>query len=274
MDFVRQFLKEENGEEDYFKALKLTDEDAKCDPVTEPYRSMYEARKIWVSLRSRIDNRVNENIVAGVNWTYLTAALDLKLGMNYSDTEEKSTGEEHLRKCIFALDGVECNELTCNVAQIALNQLGILTAETKGAKPGLDCLIRSELLHGKYVETVGSCPWTVDDLFRVTSYASCTNESFGEIHEENAEREKQRELEQAVRRIVLTREYAGDQRAIAPDLAGRLQAGLVAGRLDADALLAGYCKLLHERHGSFEEVARRTNLDRRTAKAYVLKHRA
>lgn len=82
-----------------------------------------------------------------------------------------------------------------------------------------------------------------------------------------------RELEQAVRRIVLTREYAGEQRAVAPDLAGQLQAGIAAGKLDADELLAGYCKLLHERYGSYEEVARRTNLDRRTAKAYVLKHR-
>ena len=83
-----------------------------------------------------------------------------------------------------------------------------------------------------------------------------------------------RELEQAVRRILLTREYAGDRRAVAPDLAGRLQAGIAAGNLDADALLAGYCALLHERHGTYEEVARRTNLDRRTAKAYVHKHRA
>ncbi|MEI6082780.1 MAG: sigma 54-interacting transcriptional regulator [Verrucomicrobiota bacterium] len=81
-----------------------------------------------------------------------------------------------------------------------------------------------------------------------------------------------RELEQAVRRILLTRQYTGDPRAIAPNLTGRLQAGIVDGSLDADALLAGYCKLLHERHATYEEVARRTNLDRRTVKAYIEKH--
>lgn len=83
-----------------------------------------------------------------------------------------------------------------------------------------------------------------------------------------------RELEQAVRRILLTRHYEGDRKAIGPDLRARLQAGIEDGSLDADALLAGYCALLHERHGTYEEVARHTNLDRRTAKAYVQKYRA
>jgi transcriptional regulator with GAF, ATPase, and Fis domain len=77
-----------------------------------------------------------------------------------------------------------------------------------------------------------------------------------------------RELEQAVRRVLLTQEYAGDQRPVEPDWAGKLQAG----KLDADAVLAGYCHMLYDRHGTIEEVARRTNLDRRTVKAYLQKH--
>jgi len=39
----------------------------------------------------------------------------------------------------------------------------------------------------------------------------------------------------------------------------------------ADALLSGYCQLLYERHGIYEEVARLMNLDRRTVKAYLEK---
>jgi len=77
-----------------------------------------------------------------------------------------------------------------------------------------------------------------------------------------------RELEQAVRRVLLTQQYAGDQRSAEPDWIGKLQAG----KLDADALLAGYCHLLHKRHGTIEEVARRTHLDRRTVKAYLGKY--
>jgi DNA-binding NtrC family response regulator len=78
-----------------------------------------------------------------------------------------------------------------------------------------------------------------------------------------------RELEQATRRILLTQQYTGDQRAAEPDWVGNLQAG----KLDADAVLAGYCALLYQRHGNYEEVARRTNLDRRTVKAYLEKHK-
>ncbi len=76
-----------------------------------------------------------------------------------------------------------------------------------------------------------------------------------------------RELEQAVRRILLTRSYVGQRQNI--DLKAALQSGIESGALDAEALLSGYCTLLHQRHGTFEEVSRRTKLDRRTVKKYV-----
>ncbi len=83
-----------------------------------------------------------------------------------------------------------------------------------------------------------------------------------------------RELEQATRRVLLAQHYRGDHRAVAPDLCSQLVAGIEAGSVDADGLLSGYCALLYERHGTIEEVARRTNLDRRTVKAYLGKSSA
>lgn len=80
-----------------------------------------------------------------------------------------------------------------------------------------------------------------------------------------------RELEQAIRSILVTRQYRGDHRAVAPDQQSALLAGVAAGTLDADALLSGYCELLYNRHGTYEEVGRRTRLDRRTVKAYLAK---
>jgi len=78
-----------------------------------------------------------------------------------------------------------------------------------------------------------------------------------------------RELEQCVRRILLKRNYEGDYKSTTPDLCSQLKEGVEAGNLDAQSLLAGYCFLLYQRHGTFEEVARRAKLDRRTVKKYV-----
>jgi hypothetical protein len=77
-----------------------------------------------------------------------------------------------------------------------------------------------------------------------------------------------RELEQAVRRILLTRRYEAEPSG-ASDLSGPLISGLEAGTIEADDLLSGYCHLLYQRCGSFQEVARRANLDPRTVKKYL-----
>ena len=55
MEEVRRFLGDEGGERDYLAAVRLTDIDSKTDPVTEPYRSLYQARELWKSLRARIE---------------------------------------------------------------------------------------------------------------------------------------------------------------------------------------------------------------------------
>ena len=83
-----------------------------------------------------------------------------------------------------------------------------------------------------------------------------------------------RELEQAVRHILVTGDYGGDVAAVQPDLCRRLQAGIADGVLDAAELMSGYCTLLYRRYGTYEEVARRTNLDRRTVKAYIRSRQA
>jgi DNA-binding NtrC family response regulator len=78
-----------------------------------------------------------------------------------------------------------------------------------------------------------------------------------------------RELEQAVRRILLTRHYVGEEAAAAKDEGAALAARIEEGSIDAESLLAEYCRLLYGRSRNFEEVARRTKLDRRTVKRYL-----
>ncbi|ACV37491.1 sigma 54-interacting transcriptional regulator [Accumulibacter sp.] len=78
-----------------------------------------------------------------------------------------------------------------------------------------------------------------------------------------------RELEQAVRRVLLTGRYDAAIEASAGASSEALLQAIDDGRLEASALLARYCQLLYKRLGTYEEVARRTGLDRRTARKYI-----
>jgi DNA-binding NtrC family response regulator len=77
-----------------------------------------------------------------------------------------------------------------------------------------------------------------------------------------------RELEQCVRRLLLKGSYeiTVTESARTSDL---LCEGINSGSMNAQVLLAGYCKLLYDRLGSYEAVARHINLDRRTVKKHI-----
>ncbi len=78
-----------------------------------------------------------------------------------------------------------------------------------------------------------------------------------------------RELEQCARRICLSGHYQVEP-LVAEDVFLRKVAQ---GELTADELLAGYLGRLHGRCRSYEETARRSNLDRRTVKKYLGRER-
>ncbi len=78
-----------------------------------------------------------------------------------------------------------------------------------------------------------------------------------------------RELEQATRRILLTGQYTGDSVLPEQESTKGLLSEIEQGELNAQELLSDYCALLYDRYGNYEEVARRTNLDRRTVKRYI-----
>lgn len=78
-----------------------------------------------------------------------------------------------------------------------------------------------------------------------------------------------RELEQAIRRIIVTGHYYGDKSISSENTETEFVTEIKEGTMDAEALLSGYCNSLYRRWGTYEEVARRTNLDRRTVKKYI-----
>ncbi|WDP85239.1 MAG: sigma-54-dependent Fis family transcriptional regulator [Desulfobacter sp.] len=77
-----------------------------------------------------------------------------------------------------------------------------------------------------------------------------------------------RELEQCVRSILLRRDYTGKETLDTDqtDLAQVLGKGIREKSIAVPDLVSGYCKLLYDAFGTYEKVARKTGLDRRTIK--------
>jgi len=77
-----------------------------------------------------------------------------------------------------------------------------------------------------------------------------------------------RELEQCVRNVLIRKQYQPPEARAASD-ATRLSDDLLRGRLTAEQLLRRYCSLVYAETGSYEETARRLQLDRRTVKSKI-----
>lgn len=78
-----------------------------------------------------------------------------------------------------------------------------------------------------------------------------------------------RELEQAVRRILLNGRYEGLTGGANCSEEERLAGDIRDGSLTATELLGRYCRALYARMGSYEQVARHMELDRRTVKKHI-----
>jgi DNA-binding NtrC family response regulator len=79
-----------------------------------------------------------------------------------------------------------------------------------------------------------------------------------------------RELEQRVRQVLLKSACDPAPEPEATDLGARLKHAIDNGAATAQELIADYCAVLHRRCGTYEEVARRAGLDRRTVRKHVL----
>ncbi|GAI44896.1 unnamed protein product, partial [marine sediment metagenome] len=78
-----------------------------------------------------------------------------------------------------------------------------------------------------------------------------------------------RELAQCIRRVIIKRDYAGDTTIAPLDLRTKLFGDIDSGTLRAQELLAAYCTILYQKHGTYEQVAQLTGLDRRTVKKHI-----
>ncbi|XP_052768900.1 KIF-binding protein-like [Mya arenaria] len=153
---------ENEGYNQLIEAKKYTEELAKDDPEDEPYRSLYHARGIYKSVHKLIKKTADKH-----HWDedfyFVWSALELKLGINYVSTEEKSTGEEHLQKCLDKMEDFKLTKEGMGIYQEALNQMGILQSGRGKPEEALDCFKQAELLYVDFKDIVGGAPCSVDE---------------------------------------------------------------------------------------------------------------
>jgi hypothetical protein len=78
-----------------------------------------------------------------------------------------------------------------------------------------------------------------------------------------------RELAQCVNNVLIRGEYHPAGAGGTSGVKERLAEELLSGELTADEVLRRYCTIVYAQAGSYEEAARRLELDRRTVKSRV-----
>ena len=150
--------------EKYKNACFLSEEESQNDPANDPYKSKYKAREIFSELKAHFE-KLKEEDPTSIDLTTMVAVLDLKLGINYTETEELASGQSHLEYCVAALQDYKLNPAVCNVLQHAYNQLGILWTGRRNPKQGLVHLQQSQVLYKDFKQDVGNAPIILEDLF-------------------------------------------------------------------------------------------------------------
>ncbi|XP_038600090.1 KIF-binding protein [Tachyglossus aculeatus] len=179
--------------EKFRASLTLSEVECQRDPDTEPYRSKYRARDLLRDVRALLgphetpspnrhhgdDDDDREEARAevqaparrppppppppgsgpGLLRAARLSAVELQLGLNHTDTEEPSAGEEHLRNCLRLLRPPHrLHPLGAAIAVHAQNNLGILWCDRGEMERGQTYLESAEALYKQYTKEIGSPP--------------------------------------------------------------------------------------------------------------------
>ena len=153
-----------NIKKDFADAVFLNDIQSKTDPETEPFLSKYKARNIWNSILKKLldygDGQFDDDRIVA-----MACVVRIKLGVNFTDTEELSSGEEHLNTVVQLLRNRRLETQFCSLLQCALNHLGILHTGRQNNEKALQTLEECSNLYNDYKYSVDESPVAVDEIF-------------------------------------------------------------------------------------------------------------
>lgn len=156
----------EEGYDKYKKIRHLFDEEGKCDPENDPFRSAYKARELLQELSNKVHVE-RECDDAHVGLRVIEASLRYQLGLNYIFCEERPCGEEYLQKSVSLLKD-EINTANSkdavSIVMAAQTELGILWASRyQGAQQALSILEKVEYSYHEYKRISDHAPLTIDE---------------------------------------------------------------------------------------------------------------
>lgn len=154
-----------DGYDNYKEARRLSEEESKDDPETEPYKSKYASREILLELREKLETFENEEEESKGYITLLSAIISYQLGLNYLDTQETSDGEKYFKVCLESIknedDRLELRSVSLHLQ--CLNQLGILWSQRGDTDQALEFLQNSETLYHRFKKDLGGTPYSIHE---------------------------------------------------------------------------------------------------------------
>lgn len=149
--------------------------ESKDDPENEPYRSKYRARELLREVRALLgaeeeSGERQEDEAQDEDTQSMLAArravIEYRLGVNHTETEEMSAGEEHLVKGTRLLERYRLSHDCVSTYIQAQNNLGILWAERGEIIIGQKYLESAESLYLQYMKKIGKPPVDPDEHFK------------------------------------------------------------------------------------------------------------
>ncbi|XP_073452572.1 KIF-binding protein [Aquarana catesbeiana] len=159
----------------YQRAIAASEVESKDDPENEPYRSKYRARELLREVRALLgaeeeSGERQEDEAQDEDTQSMLAArravIEYRLGVNHTETEEMSAGEEHLVKGTRLLERYRLSHDCVSTYIQAQNNLGILWAERGEIIIGQKYLESAESLYLQYMKKIGKPPVDPDEHFK------------------------------------------------------------------------------------------------------------
>ncbi|XP_053547846.1 KIF-binding protein isoform X2 [Bombina bombina] len=143
----------------------LSENESQADPENEPYRSKYRARELLQEVRALLGSEEELDTREDVLLQVRRAVVEFRLGLNHTETEELSAGEEHLVRSSRILERYRDTQEAVTVYMKAQNSLGILWADRGEIRVAQVYLESAESLYYKYMKEIGKPPMDPDEHF-------------------------------------------------------------------------------------------------------------